>query len=78
MLKYFKIKNFKSIIETTVDFTYDESRSPSKEYLTNPKKELVFLPNNKLSTNKNNRIVPVSVFYGAAHKTFIIFHISYI
>ena len=65
MLKYFKIKNFKSIIETTVDFTYDESRSPSKEYLTNPKKELVFLPNNKLSTNKNNRIVPVSVFYGA-------------
>lgn len=57
MLSYFKIRNFKSILDVTVDFSYAEGKAP------NNYEQLNTIP--FLEIDKKNRFVPCMAFYGA-------------
>ena len=57
MLSYFKIRNFKSILDVTVDFSYAEGKAP------NNYEQLNTIP--FLEVDKKNRFVPCMAFYGA-------------
>lgn len=57
MLSYFKIRNFKSILDVTVDFSYAEGKAP------NNYEQLNRFP--FLEIDKKNRFVPCMAFYGA-------------
>ena len=57
MLDYFKIKNFKSIVDETVDFKFNE-RKPNG-YDCSECEEILFLQ------QKVKRYVPLSIFWGA-------------
>ncbi|MFI3242466.1 MAG: ATP-binding protein [Alphaproteobacteria bacterium] len=56
MLKSFKIKNFKSILDLTVDFSFAEGKAPNRY------KELETLPFLEVG---ENRVVPTISIYGA-------------
>ncbi len=57
MLSYFKIRNFKSILDVMVDFSYAEGKAP------NNYEQLNTIP--FLEVDKKNRFVPCMAFYGA-------------
>ncbi len=57
MLSYVKIRNFKSILDVMVDFSYAEGKAP------NNYEQLNTIP--FLEVDKKNRFVPCMVFYGA-------------
>lgn len=57
MLSYVKIRNFKSILDVTVDFSYAEGKAP------NNYEQLNTIP--FLEADKKNRFVPCMAFYGA-------------
>lgn len=57
MLSYFKIRNFKSILDVEVNFSYDEGKAP------NNYEQLNTIP--FLEVDKKNRFVPCMAFYGA-------------
>ena len=57
MLSYVKIRNFKSILDVTVDFSYAEGKAP------NNYEQLNTIP--FLEVDKKNRFVPCMAFYGA-------------
>ena len=57
MLSLFKIRNFKSILDMTVDFRYKEGKAPNN-WQEMPRRPF-------LEINKNNRFVPVMALYGA-------------
>ncbi len=61
MLDYFKIKNFKSIVEETIDFRFNENKPVG--YCEDEDEKLLYLKNNLKS--KKNRYVPLSIFWGA-------------
>jgi AAA15 family ATPase/GTPase len=57
MLSYFRIRNYRSILDIKVDFSYAEKRASNKY------KELSKLP--FLEINKENRFIPSLAIYGA-------------
>ena len=57
MLSYFKIRNFKSILDVEVNFSYDEGKAP------NNYEQLNTIP--FLEVDKKKRFVPCMAFYGA-------------
>ncbi len=61
MIKSFTIQNFKSILDLTIDFTYNEGKAP------NGYKEMETLPFLELGKVKNKyiRMVPCMALYGA-------------
>ncbi len=59
MLSSIKIKNFKSIVDLKVDFSYAETAPSGYK----DSEILHFLPSN--SSNRKKRIAPVMMFYGA-------------
>ncbi|MDR1721109.1 MAG: ATP-binding protein [Endomicrobium sp.] len=60
MLSYFRIQNYRSILDMKVDFSYAEGKAP------NNYNELSKMPFLKVSTKgKKNRFVPCLVIYGA-------------
>ncbi|MCA6072239.1 MAG: ATP-binding protein [Endomicrobium sp.] len=66
MLSYFRIQNYKSILDMKIDFSYAEGKAPNN-YCTLPK--IPFL-----EINKENRFIPSMAMYGpnASGKTNII------
>ncbi|MCA6069946.1 MAG: ATP-binding protein, partial [Endomicrobium sp.] len=66
MLSYFRIQNYKSILDMKIDFSYAEGKAPNN-YCTLPK--IPFL-----EINKENRFIPSMAIYGpnASGKTNII------
>lgn len=60
MLKYFRIKNFKSIVDDTIDFVFSDNLS---KRVKNDKRNIVCLFGD--GGNKKEGIVPVSAFFGA-------------
>ena len=57
MLSLFKIRNFKSILDMTIDFRYKEGKAPNN-WQEMPRRPF-------LEINKDNRFVPVMALYGA-------------
>lgn len=61
MLDYFKIKNFKSIVDETIDFRFNEDKPNGYDY--NECEEIIFFQ--KGTKTKSKRYVPLSIFWGA-------------
>ena len=61
MIKSFTIQNFKSILDLTLDFTYDEGKAP------NSYEEMETLPFLEINRTKKKpiRVVPCMAIYGA-------------
>lgn len=74
MIKSFTIQNFKSILDLTIDFTYNEGKAP------NGYKEMETLPFLELGKVKNKyiRMVPCMALYGANAKRQIKYYKSII